>query len=362
MSVMDLRRVVLAGILTAGIFGSIGLSPAQADGRNQNGASTSTNSIGLRLVRVSAGQYLRGFDTNNQREHRFHLTHQLSNRQNFKPETPAHQVLLTRDFEISRTEVTVGQFRKFVEATNYVTDAEKNGGALGCFPEERNYVDRFHKSPEVTWKTPGFEQTDEHPVVAVSWNDAQAFCRWLSEREQVRYRLPTEAEWEYACRAGTQTWYSWGENPDDAYAHANVADGALEAAQPGTTSFQRAVRLQSDEGDGAVMTARTATYRPNPWGLNDMHGNVWEWCEDRWAADRYQRFFDGVKRQDWSQVEVRDPVFLELTDQHRYGDWRVMRGGAWTCAPAAVRCSIRTFAEAGDAAVYTGFRVVRDVR
>jgi formylglycine-generating enzyme required for sulfatase activity len=197
-------------------------------------------------------------------------------------------------------------------------------------------------------------------VVAVSWNDAQAFCRWLTAQEAgVTYRLPTEAEWEYACRAGGTTWYSWGEDPDAAYRHANVADGALEAALPGTTRYQRAIGLQADDGDGFVFTAPVSSFQPNGWGLSDMHGNVWEWCQDRWKADVYRDLLSGVPRQQQTSVVVRDPLWETETPQHDYGDWRVIRGGAWTCAPAAVRSSIRTYAEAGDASVYTGFRVVR---
>lgn len=315
----------------------------------------------IAFVRIEAGEYRRGFDRDDQGEHRFNMAHPFSNKQEFRFEHPAHRVAISNAFEISTTEVTVAQFRSFVEATGYKTEAERNRGALGCFPDEKDYVDRFHKSADVTWKSPGFEQTDQHPVVAISWNDAQAFCRWLSDRDGVRYRLPTEAEWEYACRAGESTWYCWGEDPDEAYVHANVADGALEAAQPDTTRYQRAVRLTANEGDEVVFTAPIASYKPNAWGLHDMHGNVWEWCEDRWSADLYERYFDGVPRQERDQVLVTDPVVTEATDQHKYGDWRVIRGGGWTCAPAAVRSSIRTFAEASDATVYTGFRIVREV-
>ena len=315
----------------------------------------------LTFVSIPAGEYVRGFGHNDREFQRAHL---YSTSQQFRSEQPKHRVKLTRPFELSTTEVTVGQFHEFVEATGHVTDAEKNDtGALGFFPdpENRNYVERFRTDPALTWKTPGFLQGDEHPVVCVSLRDAEAFCAWLSKKSRRTCRLPTEAEWEYACRAGKETWYSWGKDPDQAYAHANVADGTLESAHPGTTSFQRAVKLGKNEGDGAIYTAKVASYHPNPWGLFDMHGNVWEWCRDKYQEDRYERLLDGVERRDRETFTMTDPVGPETTDQHEYGDWRVTRGGSWFTAPAYTRCSIRGYAEASEAACYTGFRVLREV-
>ncbi len=317
------------------------------------------NNLGMEFVRLPAGEYRRGFDRGEPNE--FELLHRYSTEPNTNREGPAHRVVLTRPFEVARTEVTVGQFRRFVQATGYVTDAEKNGGGYGFFPEETFYVDRFAQAENVTWRTPGFDQTDRHPVVVVSWNDAQAFCKWLSQQEGRTYRLPTEAEWEYACRAGSPDWYAWGKDPDGAYVHGNVADATLEARFEGTTRYQRAVRLEPGDGDGVVFTAPVASYRASAWGLFDMHGNVWEWCQDRWSDDTYERQLLGLSRREWTQVGVTDPFFDTETSQHEYGDWRVLRGGAWTTAPLSVRASIRTFLEAGDGFVYTGFRVVRDV-
>lgn len=350
---------VCPSILLAVFLLQSSLAPAADDQASESKSDPVTNSLGMKLVQISPGSYRRGFDKADGRDRQFQLAHQYSNSQDFNLESPSHIVELTKPFAIGVTEVTVAQFRAFVESTNYTTDAEKNGGALGCAPDEKDYVDRFRKLPSVTWQTPGFDQTDDHPVVGVSWNDAVAFCEWLSAREEATYRLPTEAEWEYACRAGQTTWYSWGNEPDEAYAHANVADAALEAVHPNTTRYQRAVRLNPGDGDGVAFTAKTGRYKANPWGLHDMHGNVWEWCLDRWAADLFRRQMDGVPWPKRRDVSLRDPVMLEKTDQHAYGDWRSIRGGAWTCAPAAVRCSIRTYAEAGDATVYIGFRVVR---
>lgn len=318
------------------------------------------NTVGLQFVHVPHGKYKRGFEDNDRRENEFFQSHPYSNAQLFQYERPAHWVVLTKDFEIATTEVTVGQFRKFVQDTGYKTTAEQGEGALGFFPEEKKYTHKYHLDKSITWQSPGFEQSDDHPVVCVSWTDAKAFCKWLSTKEKKTYRLPTEAEWEYACKAGQEYWYSWGAEPDSAYEHANVADGSLEAKYPGMTSYQRAVKLKQQEGDGAVFTSKSGTYKPSPWGLYDMHGNVWEWCEDRWRADLYRQYFEGVDWPDRSKVTRTNPLFLEQTNQHQYGDWRSMRGGAWNCAPAACRNSIRTYAEANDATIYTGFRLVRE--
>ena len=107
---------------------------------------------------------------------------------------------MTRPFYMGVHEVTVGQFRAFVKATGYKTEAEKGGGAYRSVKDGKWAID-----PKANWDNPGFEQTDEHPVVCVSWNDAKAFCDWLSEKEGKKYALPTEAQWEYSCRAGTTT-------------------------------------------------------------------------------------------------------------------------------------------------------------
>jgi formylglycine-generating enzyme required for sulfatase activity len=127
----------------------------------------------------------------------------------------------------------------------------------------------------------GVERTDEHLMVNVSRNDAVAFCEWLSRQEGATYRLPTEAEWEYACRAGTTTKYSCGDDPEGLAAVGNIADGTAKARYPNWTTI--AVR------DGFVYTAPVGRYQPNAWGLFDMHANVWEWCSDGYAADYYKR-------------------------------------------------------------------------
>ena len=157
------------------------------------------NSIGIKLAFIPPGEFMMGSDT----------TEPVPNDDEFVDKAAGrrekHRVRITRLFYLSVTEVTRGQFREFVDDAGYKTDAEKEGS-------------------EFTWRDPHFEQTDEHPVVYVSWNDAVAFCDWLSRREGKTYRLPTEAEWEYACRAGTTSRYSCGDDPEGLAAVGNVLD------------------------------------------------------------------------------------------------------------------------------------------
>ncbi len=275
---------------------------------------------------------------------------------------PVHPVVLTVPFYLAATEVTVGQFRRFVTETGYVTSAEKNGqGIVGWDPTPPNnnprFVATFRQKPEFTWKSPGFEQTDAHPVVGVSCEDAKAYCAWLSRKENATYRLPTEAEWEYAARAGTETWFSFG----DAYRgviqrFANVGNVELEKAFPDRVRRQWLVDVERDPPDRHVFTAPVASYEASPWKLHDLHGNVWEWCEDRYLDTYYGNF----GRAGYQQVRKRaiDPRNDEKWNDS--GDWRVIRGGSWFTAPIQCRSSHRSYFDASDAACHLGFRVVRE--
>lgn len=329
--------------------------------------ATETNTLGMKLVRLPAGEFRIGLHS----DHDLRMKHPFSTLagDGGDIEKPSHLVRLTRPFAIASTEITVGQFRKFVAATGYRTDAEKSGkGAAVYDSTPKDYTDRFRPKPDATWKSPGFEQTDSHPVTCVSWRDAVAFCEWLSKKENATYRLPTEAEWEYACRAGTETLYSFGDREDDAYTHGNVADETLEKQYPGQVSRQRAD--YRGKSDGFAFTAPVGTFKPNPWGLFDTHGNVWEWCSDRFHDREYRdRATKAAAEQSAPKRRVRpedaviiDPKGPEMTKQHEFGDWRSMRGGSWFVAPAGCRCDYRGFAEARDAFSHVGFRVVKELR
>jgi len=328
--------------------------------RTLRGEEAMVNSIDMRLVPIAAGEFEMGMLD----EHNLKLKHKFSAYQreiHDYLEKPSFPVELTKDFSIGQHEVTVGQFRRFVEATGYKTDAERAGEAW-VFQPEAEKLDRFAPVTGASWRDPGFSQDDQHPVTCVSWNDAMAFCRWLSEKEGVRYRLPTEAEWEYACRAGARTPYCGGDEPDSVYAYGNVADAALHADHPEDVIRQRVLALEPGQGDGHVYTAPVGSLKPNAWGLHDVHGNVWEWCSDKYSDRIYKEMRElAVERGSRSKPEpIADPRGPETTTQHEHGDWRSLRGGSWYTGPLQSRCSVRAFAEAGDAFSYIGFRVVRE--
>jgi eukaryotic-like serine/threonine-protein kinase len=259
---------------------------------------TVTNSIGMKLVRLPAGKFLMGSP---------------AREAGHKPDEEQHEVTLTRPFFIGAHEVTVGQFKAFVKATRYKTDAEKTGEGAS-----RRFADNsFKMDINCNWRNPGFGQTEDQPVVCVSWNDALAFCNWLSDKESKAYRLPTEAEWEYACRAGSQTRFSYGADGKELGDHAWF-------------------RPNSDQ-----QTHPVGQKKANPWGLFDMHGNAWEWTGDWYAADYYKN----------------SPK--ENPSGPPGGSFRVLRGGSWNDGTSACRSAQRKgVAPPMWRDVLIGFRVV----
>ena len=303
----------------------------------------------LKLVSVPAGEFSMG--TSEQQEwmlrSRF-VRNAPVDSDDVPAERPQHRVRISAAFQMGAFEVTVGQFRAFVEASGYKTDAEKSGRGARGFNRTKG---EFESAAQYTWKNPGFPQDETHPVVCVSWNDAVAFCDWLSAREKATYRLPTEAQWEYACRAGTEFNLSFGDDPTLTTQYANVADVSLEKAHKGMTMRMQLVDLTKDPEDGFVYTAPVGRFKPNPFGLYDMHGNAWEWCRDRYQRFHYKEY---EKR---GKVAARDPIGPEKSDDH--GDWRVLRGGSWALDVVAARASARLWNDQADAFCYAGFRVVR---
>ncbi|MBM4090075.1 MAG: formylglycine-generating enzyme family protein [Planctomycetes bacterium] len=246
-------------------------------------------------------------------------------------EKPARGVTISRPFYLGKYEVTVEQFRRFVEETSYVTDAEKGTGFDGAFGWNANTME-FAMNEEYSWRTPGFPQSDNHPVVNVSWHDATEFCAWLSQVDRKTYRLPTEAEWEYACRAGTTTSYVHGDDAEGSATVGNVADAAFESRYPELKGVITA-------SDGHAYTAPVGAYSPNPFGLYDMHGNVWEWCDD-WYEPEY-----------YASSPRRDPKGPAT------GEERAYRGGGWFNCTRGCRSASRSAGLPENRNLTLGFRV-----
>jgi len=270
-----------------------------------SGEKQITNSIGMKLMLIPSGEFMMGSDESAEETAAFFdktYGEGLLKADYFKDEHPQHRVRITQPFYLGTYHVTRGQFRQFVKDSGYKTDAEKgeNPGAFGWDSDKK----KFGFNAKYSWRNAGFKQTDEHPVVNVSWNDAVAFCKWLSKKEGQSYRLPTEAEWEYACRAGTTTRYYSGDDPETLAKVGNVADAAAKAKFPDWKYTTKA-------NDGYVFTAPVGKFRPNPFGLFDMHGNAWQWCADWYGADYY------------AASPAVDPTGPNS------GDDRVLCGGSW---------------------------------
>lgn len=279
-----------------------------------------TNSLGTRLVLVRAGNFRMGSP--------------VSDKQAEPAELPQHRVKLNKPFYLGKFEVTRGEFRQFVAATKYTTDAEKGTPAWGLTSES---VFSFGEDRKFNWLNPGFAQTDEHPVVNVSWNDAIEFCRWLSKKESKSYRLPTEAEWEWACRAGSVTRWSCGDDEIGLQQCANIADASLKQKFP-EAFFTRAWN------DGFVFTSPVGKLKPNAFGLHDMHGNVSEWCSD-WYDKKY-----------YAESPVNDPAGPQS------GTMRVIRGSRWVYTPDGSRSARRLASSPSQSGNGTGFRLVLDAK
>jgi formylglycine-generating enzyme required for sulfatase activity/serine/threonine protein kinase len=271
------------------------------------------NTIGMRLVRIPAGKFMMGSPEGDKDA----LPH----------EKPRHEVKITRPFYLGKYEVTRGQFRELVAASAYATEAERGAGAWGWNAQ----TSKFELRKDYNWKSDGFEQTDEHPVVAVSWNDAMEFCRWLSKKEKKHYDLPTEAEWEYACRARTTTRYHNGDDVERVVEVANVPDRTARKRYPSWNGI--------DAEDGYVFTAPVGQFKPNGFGLHDMHGNVWEWCKD-WYDNSYYQL--------GNNTDPQGPP---------NGGSRVLRGGSYWDHPANCRAAFRIGVPPGVGLNHAGFRI-----
>jgi len=254
-------------------------------------------------------------------------------REPWEPNEKQHRVCV-EDFAISQDELTVGEFKQFIVASSYRTDAEKDaGGKDGCFAWSATDGKGDWRSG-YSWRKPGYTQRDNYPVVCVSWNDAVAYTQWLSRETGQRYRLPTEAEWEYAARARTTTARYWGDDPDEACTYANVAD---QTKGPEGNVWPE----KHNCNDGYWYPAPVGRFQANDFRLNDMLGNVWEW-----TCSAYDKDYGGAEKECTNNV-TDGPLAL--------------RGGSWYNLPAGVRSAIRYRTPPADRTYFTGFRLARSL-
>jgi formylglycine-generating enzyme required for sulfatase activity len=248
----------------------------------------------------------------------------------------AHTITLTDDFYIGQFEITRGQFRRFVENANYKTDTEETDGGYGWNEELKKFEGRDKK---YSWKNYGVSsETDEHPVTNITRNDARKFCEWLATKGDGKIRLrevrlPGEAEWEFACRAGNARRFSFGDDHSRLTEFANVQDDTW------AKTFAKSSTIPTK--DGHAFSAPVGQFKPNAFGLYDMHGNVWEWCED------YYGKYSALPKQ-------RNAIQTVNQGQAR----PVMRGGAWYVGPGGCRCANRWLVGIGGRYGSGGFRVV----
>jgi formylglycine-generating enzyme required for sulfatase activity len=260
----SMMRAILIGLLVIGVCGcGDATSVEKPVPVAEPVGDPIENSIGMVLVPIPAGEFMMG-------------------------DQPLHRVALTKSFYLGRTEVTQGQWK----------------AVMGTTP----------------WKGYSFvKEGGDYPAVYVSWEDAVEFCRKLSAKEGVEYRLPTEAEWEYACRAGTTTVYSFGDDESQLGEYAWIEENTQYAG----------------EGYDHIVGQK----KPNPWGLYDMHGNVFEWCQD-WYGE-------------YPSDDVTDPVGPDS------GSYRVSRGGGWFSSAVYCRSAVRLWITPSGRDFSLGFRVLR---
>ncbi len=290
------------------------------------GTESFTNALGMKMIRIPSGAFVMGSSESDIAWAMMTLAQ--GQPLSLENEYPFHKVRISRPFYMSSTEVTVGQFQKFVDETGYVTDAEDAGGGQVFNTRDG----QFEAKPGSTWKNPGWKISPDQPVTMVSYNDAQAFAEWLTAKEKLPYKLPTEAQWEYAARGGIpMAQFPWGDDLQDGR-RANFADR--------NTDFEW---RDNNADDGYKYVAPVGSYEPNGYGLYDMAGNVLEWVRDYYGEDYYRYS---------PEVDPAGPG---------HGENRVTKGGEWTFGPVNLRCAFRGWSRPDLAFYNTGFRLIVEI-
>jgi formylglycine-generating enzyme required for sulfatase activity len=278
------------------------------------------------MVVVPAGTFLRGSPD--------------SEPGRYEGEGPQRPVTI-RQFAAGKFDVTRGQWAAFVSATKRPISkgCAWTGGSSDGKPDTN-----------ASWNSLNFSQDDSHPVVCVTWRDAQDYASWLSERTGHKYRLLSESEWEYAARAGTTTPYPWGSSAS----HENANYGADVCCSG--LAFGR---------DRWTYTSPVGSFPPNAFGLHDMHGNVLQWVQDCFAGSYSKTAADGTAYETVVQLKEAGP-FADMTGTSSCS-YRMVRGGDWGDVPAMIRSAFRNYGPAPGATLDdyrsggVGFRVARAI-
>jgi formylglycine-generating enzyme required for sulfatase activity len=250
-------------------------------------------------------------------------------------EGPQHRVHFRRGFAIGQSEVSVAEFRAFVERTGYRSDAQKSGGSLIY----HHHSARLNRKEGVDWRSnyDGHEASEQEPVVHVSWNDAQAYVDWLSEQTGKSYRLPSEAEFEYVMRGGRSGKYWWGRGSPEQVVENLTGEEDVSRLRRNWASYF------DDYGDGFWGPAPVGSFGVSPFGLHDIAGNVGEWVEDCWHENYMRAPLDGSS---WVNPGCK---------------LRVIRGGYWASSPTQTRSAFRLSSQPSRSDARIGFRVARDL-
>lgn len=309
---------------------------------SQANAKDYTNTLGMKFVLIPAGTFVMGRTESTDSLRQAFPAFEASRIEQLTDELPAHPVEITKNFYLGQYEVTVGQFRKFLEVSGYVPESirDQTGGYgynKDYDPSKTVKKDAFEgRDPQYSWQNPGFVQTENDPVTNVTLNDAVYMAHWLSQKEGKTYRLPTEAEWEYSCLAGTQTRFGVGDDPEVLSAYANLYDQSTAKNWEQWKSFAQ----KSD--DGFAFTSPVGSFKPNNFGLYDMNGNVWEWVSDSYSAQ-------------YPSGKATDPTGPEASEL------RIRRGGSWHTWALYSRCQFRNWNTAETRYPLVGMRLLLEV-
>lgn len=245
-----------------------------------------------------------------------------------RSEGAIHEVNIDYEFAVGKYEVTIGQYAEFVGETGHTSTSK-------CIV----WTDKWEALEDTSWRNPGFGRAplEDEPVGCVNWNDAKAYVAWLSGKTKQPYRLLSEAEWEYAARGGATTRFFWGDTTDEICKYVNLFDKS-------GTEASDLVYVPAECDDGFAFTAPVGSFPPNPFGLHDIIGNVWEWTEDCYTVPYPQEPTDG------SSYQV-EGICVK----------RSIRGGSWITTPSRQRAAFRGRDPAAVVFTPFGFRVARDL-